>query len=125
MCHEMTPFVAGLARSPHARMEGGCAGCHIKGDVLSTMRAKLNGVRDVAIHVKRIFVDPEPIWISDWGLELVERNCIACHRAGYTKDLKHIEEFSQRDSRRCSECHSDVSHPPTKKPAPTPGSYPR
>lgn len=78
-----------------------CVDCHLPNDSLArhfTWKA-IDGMKDVIVfHSGRI---PDPITLSQHGQQVVQENCVTCHR----------ETVSAMDTTRsCWECHQQTRH---------------
>jgi cytochrome c nitrite reductase small subunit len=78
-----------------------CVDCHLPNDNLALHYAwkSIDGIKDVLVFYSGTV--SEPIKLSSHGVEVVQANCIRCHRS--------TVEFINPE-RRCWECHRRLMH---------------
>ncbi len=111
-CHVMYPQYASWARSSH-RERADCAECHVPQDnVFSKYYVKAtDGARHAYVFTSR--TEPQVIQIKQRGINVVQENCIRCHRD--LVEMTRLVEFTGRphpgDERtNCWDCHRNVPH---------------
>ena len=111
-CHVMNPQYATWFHSSH-REVAHCNDCHVPhNNVLNKyfFKAK-DGLRHATIFTLR--AEPQVIFIKEEGKEVVQENCIRCHKKLVT-DNAAIARFESsrhfREERSCVECHRYSPH---------------
>ena len=111
-CHVMTPQYATWARSSHKEVAT-CNDCHVPHDNLVEkyfFKAK-DGLYHASVFTSRN--EPEVIRIKEAGAEVVQQNCIRCHK-DQVSDARlsaSVENhFDLRTGRKCWECHQETPH---------------
>ena len=111
-CHVMYPQYASWSRSSHHEAAN-CADCHVPHDNLFRkyyFKGK-DGMRHATIFTAR--TEPQTIEIKPAGINVVQENCIRCHRE--LVETSSIIEITGRshaagEGHRCWDCHRDVPH---------------
>ncbi len=99
-CHEMRPFFAARNSGPHKDVE--CRDCHIKGGLLKSLHAKINGLSYLFQEGKG--VRPQAV--------LGKATCTAkgCHGNGGRDGIIYrgtiFNHFQHKSVSRCTICHS-------------------
>jgi cytochrome c nitrite reductase small subunit len=111
-CHIMAPQYATWSHSSH-RENTNCNDCHVPhNNVINKyfFKAK-DGLRHATIFTLRR--EPQVIFIKDAGREVVQKNCIRCHKELIT-DTRLLtyttETHNFRMDRICWECHRETPH---------------
>lgn len=100
-CHVMRENYGAWIRSSHQQVT--CNSCHVPPG-LAAWPAKLrNGVQHGVAFTLGTF--PELIRIRPANAEILDRNCVACHRARVGMIVPE-----HAGDRRCASCHAFVSH---------------
>lgn len=111
-CHIMAPQYTTWAHSSHRTLTT-CNDCHVPHNNVFKhywFKAK-DGSRHATMFALRM--EPQVIFIHQAGREVVQRNCIRCHSALLTSDLRMINQpgfIENRTDRPCWECHREVPH---------------
>lgn len=111
-CHIMTPQYATWFHSSH-RERAHCNDCHVPHNNIANkyyFKAK-DGLRHATIFTLR--AEPQVIFIKNAGKEVVQNNCIRCHKELLTdyRMLARTTEFHhQRMDRKCWDCHRETPH---------------
>mgnify|MGYP006277517665 CR=1 FL=1 len=111
-CHIMAPQYATWSHSSH-REVAHCNDCHVPhNNVFNKMYFKAkDGLRHATIFTLR--AEPQVIFIKDAGKEVVQDNCIRCHKELITdhKMLARTDETHHfRTERKCWDCHRETPH---------------
>ncbi len=114
-CHVMNTQYATWQHSAHAR-EALCVDCHLPHDgFFNKYKAKaIDGWK----HSKAFTLNTynPAIEISDEGAQIVQDNCISCHKSIVSTIVKNADKYHRFASpevatgRRCWECHKSVPH---------------
>lgn len=111
-CHIMAPQYATWSHSSH-REVAHCNDCHVPHNNVFNkyyFKAK-DGLRHATIFTLR--KEPQVIYIHEAGAEVVQNNCIRCHKQ-LLEDPKLLGSIAahkaHREDRRCIECHREVPH---------------
>jgi len=110
-CHIMREQFDGWVKSPHHRVAA-CNDCHVPHSFIPKYVTKaLNGYNHSRAFTLQDF--PEPIRITDRNAEILQDNCVGCHRdfVDPVLGVPHGEgnEVEQPD---CARCHRGVGHGP-------------
>lgn len=136
-CHEMTPYYRTWEASAHQDVD--CVGCHIPHGVLSYVKTKLFGLREVWVHVtdqveKPIAVTrhipndtcigchpPEeviaPVRLARWTTSFEHRShvegtsCITCHARLVHPTIEGMPNVEARSMEACFTCHDGTAQP--------------
>jgi cytochrome c nitrite reductase small subunit len=103
-CHVMQEAYEGWSHSSHKAVAS-CMDCHAPHNVVAKYAVKgINGVKDtVAFTLNNI---PDPIHITSFNRQIVQDQCIYCH-----KDLvQPISYESSEHPTDCLRCHARVGH---------------
>ncbi|MBN2347327.1 MAG: cytochrome c nitrite reductase small subunit [Bacteroidales bacterium] len=111
-CHIMAPQYATWAHSSH-REPANCNDCHVPhNNVVNKYYFKAkDGLRHATIFTLR--KEPQVIFIKEEGKEVVNNNCIRCHKeliSDYKLNNYTAEYDMYRKERNCSECHRETPH---------------
>jgi DmsE family decaheme c-type cytochrome len=129
-CHDKP--VAGMAGTPHSRLDGKCASCH--GDPTAHMKSVLeSGEPGPIVSVKKMKADQvnqtcltchDKARQANWGGGAHERrglSCVSCHSVHAFQSTK-AQLKTARDSETCFTCHTQirakgmrVSHHPVRE----------
>lgn len=111
-CHVMFPQYATWQHSSHYHTAT-CNDCHVPHDnfVNKYFFKAGDGMRHAAIFTMRN--EPQVIQIREAGINVVQQNCIRCHR-----DLVEMvsavevtgENSGEGKRKRCSDCHRETPH---------------
>lgn len=111
-CHVMYPQYATWSHSSH-REAALCNDCHVPQDnFFRTYYFKaMDGLRHSSIFTMRW--EPQIIQIKEAGRNVVQENCIRCHRD--MADMVSIVEvtsdnYEEGKGKRCWDCHREVPH---------------
>jgi hypothetical protein len=90
VCHEpMTPEFTAHAFAPHANVP--CVGCHVGPGAAGTVRAKMNGARQMALYMLGRYSRPIPT--PAHNMPPAADTCVRCHTPGHpvqdTTFVKH------------------------------------
>lgn len=123
-CHVMYPQYATWMNSSHKDVAS-CNDCHVPQDnVFRTYYFKaMDGMRHATIFTAR--AEPQVIRIKQAGINVVQENCIRCH-----KDLIDMvnlvtvtgDNYHSGQGFRCWDCHREVPHGTVNSLAATPFS---
>lgn len=123
-CHVMYPQYATWMHSSH-RAAATCNDCHVPHDnVFRTYYFKaMDGLRHATIFTAR--AEPQVIQIKQAGINVVQENCIRCHRN--LIDMVNIvrvtgENYKEGAGFRCWDCHRETPHGTVNSLAATPYS---
>lgn len=111
-CHIMAPQYASWFHSAH-REYTNCNECHVPQDNAFNkyyFKAK-DGLRHATIFTLRN--EPQVISIKEAGEEVVQQNCIRCHKELVTdyKLLRYNDTVQMyRNDKQCWDCHQNVPH---------------
>ena len=111
-CHIMAPQYATWNHSSH-REVANCNDCHVPHNNIFNkyyFKAK-DGLRHATIFTKR--AEPQVIFIHEEGQNVVQNNCIRCHKKTISDDkmTRYTSSFNHyRQDRKCWECHREVPH---------------
>ncbi len=111
-CHVMTPQYATWKQSSH-REWASCNDCHVPhGSFIKKYAAKAaDGLYHASVFTARL--EPEVITLRESRVDVVQQNCIRCHKDQVT-DAKLSglvdNHFENRTERKCWECHKEVPH---------------
>ncbi len=111
-CHIMAPQYASWFHSAH-REYTNCNECHVPQDNAFNkyyFKAK-DGLRHATIFTLRN--EPQVIFIKEAGEEVVQQNCIRCHKELVTdyKLLRYNDTVQMyRNDKQCWDCHQNVPH---------------
>jgi len=111
-CHIMAPQYATWSHSSH-REVATCNDCHVPHNNIFNkfyFKAK-DGIRHATIFTKR--AEPQVIFIHEKGQNVVQQNCVRCHKKLISDDkLMNITAIYNhyRQERKCWECHREVPH---------------
>jgi len=111
-CHVMYPQYATWSHSSHREVTS-CNDCHVPhNNIFRTyfFKAK-DGMRHASIFTMRW--EPQVIMIKEAGVNVVQENCIRCHRD--MVDMVSIVEVTgdnheKGKGKRCWDCHREVPH---------------
>ncbi|MFO7924379.1 MAG: cytochrome c nitrite reductase small subunit [Bacteroidales bacterium] len=111
-CHVMYPQYASWAKSSH-RETATCAECHVPQDnYFSKYYVKgTDGARHSWVFTSR--TEPQVIRIKQRGINVVQENCIRCHRelVEMTRIIEVTgENHFEGEGSRCWDCHRNVPH---------------
>ena len=129
-CHDKP--VAGMAGTPHSRLDGKCASCH--GDPTAHMKSVLeSGEPGPIVSIKKMKADQvnqtcltchDKARQANWGGGAHERrglSCVSCHSVHAFQSTK-AQLKTARDSETCFTCHTQirakgmrVSHHPVRE----------
>jgi len=111
-CHVMYPQYSTWSHSSH-REVAVCNDCHVPQDnFFRTYYFKaMDGLRHSSVFTMR--GEPQVIQIKNAGIDVVQENCIRCHRD--LVEMISLIEVTGENSRmgtgkKCWECHRDVPH---------------
>jgi len=111
-CHVMFPYYASWQHGSHFRVAT-CNDCHVPhNNVISKYMFKASdGLRHATIFTLRN--EPQVIKIRQAGINVVQENCIRCHRD--LVDMVSIitvtgENHNEGEGKRCWDCHREVPH---------------
>jgi len=111
-CHIMSPQYSTWQHSSH-RERAHCNDCHVPHNNIFNkylFKAK-DGMRHASMFTLRM--EPQVIFIKDAGKEVVQKNCIRCHKNLITDDKllarTDIIDHARMD-RKCWDCHREVPH---------------
>lgn len=105
-CHEMNTAYAGWQAGFHQTIH--CYGCHTDEGFIAKFKVKLNGLKEVYIHLT------QEVNMEEVKSEVPERRCITCH--DFTQKDKYLERIvsfhKQHEGYKfgCLTCHGDVGH---------------
>jgi cytochrome c nitrite reductase small subunit len=123
-CHVMYPQFATWMHSSH-RAAATCNDCHVPHDnIFRTYYFKaMDGLRHATIFTAR--AEPQVIQIKQAGINVVQENCIRCHRN--LIDMVNIvqvtgENYKEGAGFRCWDCHRETPHGTVNSLAATPYS---
>lgn len=111
-CHIMAPQYATWSHSSH-REAANCNDCHVPHNNVFNkyyFKAK-DGMRHATVFTLR--AEPQVILIKDAGKNVVQRNCVRCHRhliTNYSMQPFSMQHFKNIESRLCWECHRETPH---------------
>ncbi len=111
-CHIMTPQYVTWNHSAH-REGSHCNDCHVPhNNVVNKYYFKAkDGVRHAAVFTLRR--EPQVILIKEAGREVVQNNCIRCHKPvladPYITGINR-EFYNFRSERKCWDCHRETPH---------------
>jgi cytochrome c nitrite reductase small subunit len=105
-CHIMRPQYDSWQRSSH-HAAATCVDCHLPHDFIGKYLAKSeNGYHHSMGFTLQNF--HEPIMIKKRNNEILQRNCVACHK-DMIHDLVH-GNFRESGPVNCVQCHRTVGH---------------
>lgn len=93
-CHEIKPYYEAWRYSPH--QDTNCLSCHSKKGVLSKIKVKYRGLKNLYTHWRK----EEFLFETSVSEEI----CSSCH----SKDKKFCPYTERKD---CLTCHKKVGHP--------------
>ncbi len=111
-CHIMAPQYATWSHSSH-REAANCNDCHVPHNNVFNkyyFKAK-DGMRHATVFTLR--AEPQVIFIKDAGKNVVQHNCIRCHRhliTNYSMQPFSLQHLSNIENRLCWECHRETPH---------------
>lgn len=123
-CHVMNPQYATWMHSSH-REAATCNDCHVPHDNFFRhylFKAK-DGLRHATIFTAR--AEPQVIQIKQAGINVVQENCIRCHKAliDYVNIVQVTgENHMEGEGHRCWDCHRETPHGTVNSLAATPYS---
>ncbi len=123
-CHVMYPQYATWSRSSHHEAAN-CADCHVPHDNFVRkyyVKAK-DGLRHATIFTAR--AEPQTIEIKSAGINVVQENCIRCHRelVETTGSITVTGSgHAAGEGHRCWDCHREVPHGTVRSLSSTPFS---
>jgi len=113
VCHYMKPFYQSWKTSSHSRIE--CSTCHYAPGLRSKLRAKMEGLVQVARYWSKLYLKSKP-----WA-EIPDESCLrtGCHDKrlleGQVKFKKvvfdhkvHFTDLKRGKTLRCTTCHSQI-----------------
>jgi len=113
VCHYMKPFYQSWKTSSHSRIE--CSTCHYAPGLRSKLRAKMEGLVQVARYWSKLYLKSKP-----WA-EIPDESCLrpGCHDKrlleGQVKFNKvvfdhtvHFTDLKRGKTLRCTTCHSQI-----------------
>lgn len=123
-CHVMYPQYATWMHSSH-KSTATCNDCHVPHDnFFRTYYFKaMDGLRHASIFTAR--AEPQVIVIKEAGINVVQENCIRCHRN--LIDMVNIvrvtgDNYHEGTGFRCWDCHRETPHGTVNSLASTPYS---
>jgi len=123
-CHIMAPQYATWSHSSH-REVAVCNDCHVPHENIARKYffKGMDGMRHSAIFTMR--KEPQVIFIHEAGRKVVQNNCIRCHvklltDAKLNRITNHYQ--TERESRKCWDCHREVPHGRVNSLASVPGA---
>lgn len=105
-CHEMNAMHSGWTKGSHAEIH--CYECHVDKNLSAQVIAKLNGLRQLLVHLTR------EVNMDNVTAEVPNERCARCHEMAnkdklgeriVTAHLKHREAKLQ-----CTGCHLNTGH---------------
>jgi cytochrome c nitrite reductase small subunit len=111
-CHVMTPQYTTWRNSSH-REVATCNDCHVPQD--NVFKKYLFKAKDGLYHAS-VFTtrnEPQVIRMKEAGVEVVQNNCVRCHKDQVTDaklTAQVTDHFKNRTDRKCWECHQEVPH---------------
>ncbi len=105
-CHEMNTAYAGWQKGVHQTQH--CYGCHTDEGFIAKTKVKLNGLREVYIHLTG------DVNMDKVKADVPENRCLKCH--DFSKTDKHGERIVSFHKQHqalqfgCFTCHGDVGH---------------
>src|SRR4051812_49774901 len=113
-CHIMRDQYDGWQHSTHHNVAT-CNDCHVPADGLGKWICKAdNGYR----HSKGFTLQDfhEPIQITRTNAEILQQNCLRCHKEFISEILGKPNEDGchSLETMNCVRCHQDVGHGPTR-----------
>ncbi len=111
-CHIMAPQYATWNHSSHREVSN-CNDCHVPHNNVFNkyyFKAK-DGLRHATIFTLRH--EPQIIFIKEEGKEVVQTNCIRCHKTTLTDEKTmavSVDIFHSRLDRKCWDCHRETPH---------------
>jgi cytochrome c nitrite reductase small subunit len=111
-CHIMAPQYATWYHSSHRGITN-CNDCHVphNNDLNKYFFKAKDGIRHATIFTLRR--EPQVIFIKEPGREVVQKNCIRCHKELLTDSrllAYNIRTNEFRMGRKCWECHRETPH---------------
>jgi nitrate/TMAO reductase-like tetraheme cytochrome c subunit len=113
VCHYMKPFYQSWKTSSHSRIE--CSTCHYAPGLRSKLRAKMEGLVQVARYWSKLYLKSKP-----WA-EIPDESCLraGCHDKrlleGQVRFKKvvfdhqvHFTDLKRGKTLRCTTCHSQI-----------------
>ena len=100
-CHVMRDNYRSWSVSSHRTVE--CNGCHVPHDLVGKYLVK--GEHGFAHSWAFTFTQPQNIRIKQSSLDVVQENCVECHRDSIDRTFLIVD----RD-RRCTKCHPEAGH---------------
>lgn len=111
-CHIMAPQYATWNHSSH-REKAHCNDCHVPhNNIINKYFFKgKDGLRHATMFTLRL--EPQVIHIKNAGQDVVQDNCIRCHKR-LLSDVAiaplTLEAHHERTDRRCWDCHREIPH---------------
>ena len=111
-CHVMTPQYTTWQNSSH-REWATCNDCHVPQD--NFIKKYFFKAKDGLYHatVFTIRGEPQVIQMKEAGVEVVQSNCVRCHKDQVTDarlSASVEDHLENRTTRLCWECHQEVPH---------------
>jgi cytochrome c nitrite reductase small subunit len=112
-CHIMREQFDGWTKGSHSAAAT-CNDCHTPhGAVTKWVGKARNGYAHSAAFTLQDF--PEPIRITEYNAEVLQENCVDCHRDFVNEMLGMIPSGGGRPEQpHCVRCHRDVGHGPVR-----------
>lgn len=111
-CHIMRDVYDGWRKGSHHAVAV-CNDCHVPQALLPKLWAKaVHGYRHSRAFTMQDF--HEPIQIGRDSLQMVEDNCVRCHRELVNDILVHPALAAHGEGLSCVHCHSHVGHGPRR-----------
>jgi cytochrome c nitrite reductase small subunit len=105
-CHVMQEHYDSWLRTSH-RSVATCNDCHVPNDFPENYLVKtLNGWNHSKAFTLQDF--PRPIRIRQLNLNVLQHNCIECHKIAVSEISAHADV--QKGTARCTDCHRSVGH---------------
>ncbi len=106
-CHVMNTAYATWQHSSHFQVK--CVECHLPSD--NMLQKYLAKMRDGYNHSKAFTLSTyqHSIDISDHGAQIVQQNCIECHKTLFTGTTSSASQVHQ-EANTCWHCHRSVPH---------------
>jgi cytochrome c nitrite reductase small subunit len=111
-CHIMAPQYATWSHSSHREVSN-CNDCHVPhNNVINKYYFKAkDGLRHATIFTLRN--EPQVIFIKDEGKEVVQKNCLRCHKSTMADEktmVLSVHLYHSRLDRKCWDCHRETPH---------------
>lgn len=110
-CHEMGYAFRTWRASSHHEVD--CSACHYHAGILGMVRAKMQGLRELAVHVTERPTEAE---IGPGVAEVPPERCLKCHGEAKLPSeityhlLRHTHASHLERGLSCTPCHSNVVH---------------